>query len=505
MFLSFSPPGLIYSKHRVVGSLNLSDLQEQLRKYYVNVLCYVRTIPWKEDSNVPINEGFNPPSLFYRKKTSKRPTKYFDQETPCAKSLFFSDMNYSDDKMLQRESVEFLSESHNDILRITQNDVLPCRILITGQPGVGKTTLLYKLAHDWAVSTTGSELSKVKLVVHLSLNGVSRYAMIGKEILKQRMPTDTNLTGEQIEECIRQNSKDVVILLDGFDESDFAFESGDAQTEMTYGSLFAALKYEEFRSCRIVVTSRPRKDGFDGNIFNPYAEIFIKGFVRVIIDEFIDRYCNEQDAIKVKQIIANDLFSLKPLLQVPIFLAMVCETVASANELDIVLPFTRTNLMKQLCRYLFKTSTTKYGRRKGPTTEYQTGGIGLDECLSLLGRWAGKSYVIRVNSQTITPTERKILDESIKAGFISTRHAHTESNAKETCYYFFHGLLRDFCVAQSIISGRMSDQSANISDKNMEGIFNVHDIKYSYTVFFFLCGLLSDKSCVKSIFKFSNW
>ena len=113
-------------------------------------------------------------------------------------------------------------------------------MLIIGEPGVGKSTLLTKYAFDWSVQDTNSPLTGVKLLIHLSLNGVSADAMLGEEIIKQNLSDDAKITGTVIEKCIHRYESEIVILFDSFDESVFAFNEPDLEN---IGSLYIWSNY----------------------------------------------------------------------------------------------------------------------------------------------------------------------------------------------------------------------------------------------------------------------
>ena len=103
------------------------------------------------------------------------------------------------------------------------------RILIAGYPGVGKTTLLKKLAYDWSLDEFTSDSGGIKLFIYLDLSNVDADAMIGDEIIKQCLPRNTCLDCSQIESCLSKYRDDVIVAFDAFDESIFASMSPDAK------------------------------------------------------------------------------------------------------------------------------------------------------------------------------------------------------------------------------------------------------------------------------------
>ena len=450
-------------------------MQTELAQYYVDVLCYVRTIPWRKDSAVPINNFFKTVSLFHRQKTSKR-----DTEMPLKPSIqgplpskdtlnFTSGIFNSEEKSTGSETLTPLKKWHNDIFKIEQNKVCPRRILVNGNPGVGKSTLLCKLAHDWAVENSDSPLKDVKLLIHLSLRDLQITAMIGDQVRKQLLSKDSHLSRDQIETCIRENSRDIVMLLDGFDESVFAYLTDTSETPKEYGSLFAAIKYEEFRPCRILVTVRSWKEShFRGDLFNPYAEIFISGLVPSSIKSFIGDYCNEGHAKKMRDVITEDLTNLRPILRVPLFLAMICEIVS--NEEQFKAPFTLTSLIKQFCEYLFKQYKDRYNELP----------LSSEECLGALGKEALESYMIEVTPDV----NLKVLEFSLKVGLLSTsQKKYLDPSSNQTKYYFVHSLLRDFCVAHYFYN------TYETMDPRNPVLTDSLDINRWYYVLLFQCGM----------------
>ena len=418
---------------------------------------------------------FKTVSLFHRQKTSKRDTQMSSKPSdrgplPSKDTLnFTSGIFNSQEKSFASETLTPLAEWHNDIFKIKQNDVFPRRILVNGNPGVGKSTLLCKLAHDWAVENRDSPLKDVKLLIHLSLRDLPITAMIGDQVRKQLLSKDSHLSGEYIEACIQENSRDIVMLLDGFDESMFAFLSQTSETPNKYGSLFAAMRYEQFRPCRILVTVRSWKESqFRGALFNPYAKIFIGGLVPSSIKSFIHDYCKEGHARKIKYIIAEDLTNLRPILRVPLFLAMICDIVS--NDEHVEAPFTLTSLMEQLCECLFKQYEDKYD--KLPCSS--------EECLGALGKEALESYTIKVSPEVNVED----LELGLKVGLLSASEGkHSDPSSNQTNYYFVHSLLRDFCVAQYFYN---SYESIDLRNPVLSECL---DIYRWYYVLLFQCGM----------------
>eukprot|EP00058_Branchiostoma_floridae_P019135 XP_002604624.1 hypothetical protein BRAFLDRAFT_92858 [Branchiostoma floridae] len=100
----------------------------------------------------------------------------------------------------------------------------PKRILIRGQPGIGKSTLCRKLAYDWSnpENETGT-IKKFKytfLIEGRHLGGDLKNAM-AEQLLSQGF----NDTPENLWKFVEDNQNDVLFIVDGYDEIDTSVKS----------------------------------------------------------------------------------------------------------------------------------------------------------------------------------------------------------------------------------------------------------------------------------------
>ncbi len=111
-------------------------------------------------------------------------------------------------------------KSYGDIISFDKK-----RILITAESGHGKSTLLKKIAYDWAVSRSDdahqneeSPLSKYELVFLLEINKMKGNLNIMDEIFTQKLLPQNQFGKKDLENYVIQNPEKVLILLDGVDE-----------------------------------------------------------------------------------------------------------------------------------------------------------------------------------------------------------------------------------------------------------------------------------------------
>ena len=399
------------------------------------MLCFVRCVPW-QSKIISIKEGFIALSITYRKKKSSSSSSFYRNEVTRPIR------NCSDtDSLLSVVSEEIggeVLESIDDIFKIEQNGQRPRRILISGEPGVGKSTLLLKIAYDWfEKNKTKQTLKDPNLLFHLSLSGVTADAELGEEIAKQILPVNAKLTASLIEEYIRQHEGDVILLLDSFDESVFAsLKSAPAKC----GGIYDAIAFKRFRGCIVVVTMRSWKDNdFGENLFNKYAEIVVNGFVSDSVEQIICRHSNATHENNVKKVLNTNLLNLRPMFRNPLFVITICELVANNVTIDNY-SLTVTKLLQQLCEYLFKF----YNAKASAARVDEIRETDVDRYLVGIGEIASNNNFHYINgaNENLSSEQKELLQVGLSIGFILT------SNRDERLLYFCHGLLRDFCLAK---------------------------------------------------------
>ncbi|XP_071832984.1 uncharacterized protein [Apostichopus japonicus] len=158
------------------------------------------------------------------------------------------------------------------------------RIVIEGDPGCGKTTLMHQLAYLWCSKV--APMDKVDIFVLLSMNEMKPGWSIHKAIKETLLPTDCKLEAEDIEDILKDGSCKV-LALDGLDE----YSGRTAERYMDEDVVKDLMKGRSLSRVKILLTTRKscvsdlyncsvarvRLDGFQWNQHCAYVRNVLDG------------------------------------------------------------------------------------------------------------------------------------------------------------------------------------------------------------------------------------
>ena len=218
-------------------------------------------------------------------------------------------------------------------------------ILVEGRPGSGKTTLVHKIARDWA--SGGDMLTNAKLVFLVPLR-VLDHEIVGhtlSDLLKSIFWNKSDL--ESVCSKITElNGKGVCFILDGLDE----YKQRDSESSVVH-----ALLYKQFiPDAMVIVASRPvATAGLRRNcVITKHIEVI--GFSKDQIYEYIERFPfvhSAKSEMSVKDKLKTYLKvhqNIQHMCYLPVHAAMVC----FLHQYSEYVPHTETKMYEEFTRLI---------------------------------------------------------------------------------------------------------------------------------------------------------
>ena len=221
--------------------------------------------------------------------------------------------------------------------RLRLNDY---KIVLKGDPGMGKTTLCKKIAWDWARTL----FKEYHIVFFVYLKFVKPQDVIESIIIKQNpYIVGLNITERKIESILKTFGSKCLLILDGLDEH--ALGTNEDVSKIIRG--------EKCLDCNIIVTSRPHSTREIERYFPMIARV--EGFTESKAEQFASKILqNDEKIAAVLKYNPVDFSQDVPIYKCPILLSFLCLLV---REDDIDLSNTTIHIGEiytRMVRCLFK-------------------------------------------------------------------------------------------------------------------------------------------------------
>ncbi|XP_033646084.1 NLR family CARD domain-containing protein 4-like [Asterias rubens] len=367
-----------------------------IRTHYRNTGSYVELIPREEDDTKHIKEIFTELTL---EKSGEKLESYkdmFDESTPDGDSIK--------------------------------------QVILKGEPGRGKSTLIDKMAYDWACDEA---LQQFELVFVLKMNAVEQSTELIVSIFEQLLAEDTKIDPVALDYYIRDNEEKVLILLDGFDE--LMTPMHDLK-ETSFGSILKILNRKKGRECSVVITTRTShydKLVTKSLIRKPFTQVIVEGFDQKDIEKYVRKFYSEAYD-KAESLILKITSSnvLSDLAKSPMLLLLLCILWRDNSTL----PETMSRIYSEALEYIF--------HRKTDMSPDET-----PKVLNELGKIALRG-LLAPKQQLAFPEddfEPSVLESALKAGIL-TRQKVLKGIESHNSIQFLHKTFQEFFAGKYLQS-----------------------------------------------------
>ncbi|XP_033095450.1 uncharacterized protein LOC117100015 [Anneissia japonica] len=300
----------------------------------------------------------------------------WDRSDIVSMDTLFTNLTMVIDLLEPNEQLKIPLKSYHDIFKKDTSSGAPVtRVLGYGRAGIGKSTLINKIAYDWAKGNKDSPITRFKLVIAFSMQKISPDEDIVEAMFKYGILTEEYTVYKALlNRFMRQHADQVAVLLDACDEyKPRSIESPDN------GEILNLLENKHLRSSFVVVTSRPwRVDEFK-NHRGTYLHCELQGFskenVKCYVQKFFLRDVDRGKSL-IRYLQNNGLIT--GIATLPMMTMILCWL--WKDNASMKLPETISELYDKLLNYMFQRHIDKDKENEKQLTKY------LNKVVKIIGR-----------------------------------------------------------------------------------------------------------------------
>ena len=281
-------------------------------------------------------------------KTATVPTSVWSKKSVVDIHQIYTRLSWVKEEQTPTGTTQSELKHYTELFTANKNGVIPKRILVKGQTGIGKSTFVKKLLVDWVGVNkgTGDEqaavLKNFELVVAVDLKEVSKCQSLRDVItLSNVFAEEDKYMTEGLVDYISNNQEKVLLIFDGYDQ----YRVGCAS------EIYELFHGNSLRNCCVLITTRiSRADELRGGAAGRkdalYAEI--TGFSEVDRKDFMRRFLDSEEVSNLQDHLKRR--KLDELAKVPLLLLFFCTLWKRGQSKHF--PKTKTSLYMAIVQFI---------------------------------------------------------------------------------------------------------------------------------------------------------
>lgn len=330
---------------------------------------------------------------------------------------------------IEKESIDHGNDTNLEYTKLFEEENQHTkRILVKGDPGIGKTTFLRKVAWDWA-----KEIFKpFSLIFLIILRFVNPSHSIEEMIVEQNpILKGSEICPQTIKQILQEKGEGCLVLLDGYDEI------SDNLTAIT-----DLLRKKTYPKCNIILTSRPH-----ASIIDPIRRFFnivacIEGFSKDKAKEYIGKIIKDKskrDAVMEY----SESNEIEEMWRYPVLIMFVCLLV---NDEFIDIDIERLSLYEvyiRLLECLYKRYVVRENLPEDPKER--------DEIFLKLGKIALEGLIEKKYGFKKSFIVNNVGEEIFKYGILIADIDHRKMT-HDMAVFFPHRSIQEFLAAKYLVT-----------------------------------------------------
>ena len=361
---------------------------------------------------------------------------------------------------------------YSELFTANKNGVIPKRILVQGQTGIGKSTFVKKLLVDWVEVNkgTGDEqaavLKNFELLVAVNLKEVSKRQSL-KDVISfsNVFAKEDKYMTEGLVDYIANNQEKVLLIFDGYDEYRCGCNS----------EIYEIFNGKSLRNCRVLITTRISKaDELRGG---EDLQAEITGFSEVDRNDFMRRFLSDDEVSNLRKHLYER--KLNELAKVPLLLLFLCTLWKKGQSKHF--PKTKTKLYLDIIEFVLN-----HSHRKQSSPRYVEV-ASFKDILSEMGKVALQGLLNDDHLFEYSQLSDSVrCDESVFIGLLQITE-YSETLRPVGLVSFIHKSIQEFLAAW-YVTYRCIPEGGNLGEIGVK----LEECLALENVFQFICGLSKD-------------